>query len=85
MEQAIEKYILENDIINICLSPQQNSEIISSTIYLYYLEQENSDLLQKIILSGKYISVDQYYELNSYKNIYILSFVNEILIHKKNM
>ena len=81
MKQAIEKYILENDVINICLSFQQNSEINSSTIYLNYLEQENSDLIQKIILSGKHISVTFYYQLDSHKDVYILSYANEIKIH----
>ena len=78
MKQTIEKYISENNIINIILSPQKNSEIFTNEIYL---TDENSDILQKIILSDKYISVEIYCEFDSYKNIDVLSYTNEIFIH----
>ena len=81
MEHAIEKYILENNSINIMLSLFKDSEIISGIIYLYYLEQENSDLFQKIILSGKHIYIEIYYGIAYYKNVSILSYANEIAVY----
>ena len=78
MEYTIEEYISKNKIINILLSYRRESNISINEIYLYYLTKKNSDILQKIILSGKYISVNSYFAFGSYENIDILPYVNEI-------
>ena len=80
MKQTIEKYISENNIITLCLSSRKHDEIFTTRIFLYYLDLENEDIIQKIVLSDKYISVRFYYSLDSYKNISILPYVNKISI-----
>ena len=82
MEYAIEEYIWENSIIKIWLSKNQ-SEIYENYIFLYYLTLKNDEILQKFILSNKCISVEFHYELDSYKNIDILSYANKISVYHK--
>ena len=80
MESTIEKYILKNQTINIRLTTNKNSKILND-IHFYYLTLENDDMLQKIILSDKYISVQFNFDLGSYKNINILPYTKQIEIY----
>lgn len=76
----IEEFINENDIIQITLIRAKNTEIFEDYIYLYHLTSENDDIFQKIIISRKYISVDFYFLLDSYKSISVLPHANRITI-----
>ena len=83
MEYSIEKYISENRIINIWLSYHQEYKISTNikSFNFYYLTEKNSDIFQKIILSGKHISVKVYFAHGSYKNVDILSYANAISVY----
>ena len=81
MEEAIEKYISKNNIIKLILYLKQDSKILNYHIYINCSAHENKNILQKIIHCGKYISVDICYELDSYKNIDILRYADEISIY----
>ena len=83
MEYTIEEYISKNKIINILLSYCRESNISINEIYFYYLTPKNSYIFQKIILSGKFISVEIHFcALGSYNNIDILSYANEISVYR---
>ena len=85
MKQIIEKYVNENHIINICLTNQYHTYISGNGIFICPLTLENDNTLEKIIISNKYISIEFYYELDSYKKINILRYADEISFYKNNM
>ena len=86
MKETIKKYISENQIINIRLVMRQNnSGIWNNAIYFYYLTLENDDIFKEIVLCGKFISIEVYDKLPSFKNIYILSYANEIFINTNDI
>ena len=82
MELTIDEYLSENNVVDICLTNHRNTQILTHKIYLNYLYLECSTIVQKIIQSGKSISVEVYWRLDSYKNIYILSHANEIVLYE---
>ena len=57
--------------------------IYTNTIFLDYLTLESDCILQKLILNNKYICVEFYCQLDSYKKIDILKYAKEISIDCK--
>lgn len=53
-------------------------DIDQKKMYINYLYLENNDILQPLINSNKYISIDFKCYVSSYENIDILSYANEI-------
>ena len=80
MEQAIEKYISESKTININLGSRLYPDLEIDTNKMSLSCSENDNVLQKVILSKKYISVEVDWKLDSYKNINIFSCANEIIV-----
>lgn len=81
MEKNIYKYLNKNDILKISLTTK-HTHIINGKIYLHYSISKNSNTLQIICNSGKYIIVEFDSIFNSYKNIDIIPHADEIIIPK---
>ena len=82
MENIIETYVKEYDVMNIILTCHETRIDISyKTLYLVYSLSENDNMLQTIKNSNKYITIKFHYQLHSYKNIDILSYADEIDIY----
>ena len=80
MEKELDKYINENDIINIMFTRTEDTRICDDTIYLQCRFSENNKILRKIINSNKFISVKFDCVFTSYRNINVLLYSKEIEI-----
>lgn len=79
LERQFKEFINEKDVLNIILTYYEDTRVLFHTdIYLNYTLQENDNIFQIIINSYKYIFIEIGSQLDSYTNIEILSYANEI-------
>lgn len=84
MEKRIERYINKNDILRISLTRYNGSaNIANHVLYLDYFIG-NYEISQKIINSGKFLSIKFDYQFE-YENINILLYAKQIIININNI